>query len=362
MLKVGFYLREMNYRGIANSIYLFAQNNQSILKNKSFIFYNNLALDNKNDVIKKFQNKFTTFKINNFKEIEKINKKIKLDYIYFQRGGIKEKLVQNVKNLVHAVFPQNIFQYHGFRYAYISSWLSKTCSNNKFKFVPLPILISKNKKNLRDKLKISKNSHIFGYHGGETSFDLDFVKDAIQEIVSKNLNIYFVFMNIKKFTSHRQIIFLKGSFNIYEKNKFLNTCDAMIHARSLGESFGISCAEFAAKNKPILTYGFCRERAHFDICKKNIIPYFSYHDLVNQILNFKKKKISSNIHNEFSETKTIKLFNHIFLKRKNIKPKISIIDYIITIYFLFIRGYFYIRHKLYINFYKIFRKLKFFLE
>ena len=52
----------------------------------------------------------------------------------------------------------------------------------------------------------------------------------------------------------------------------------------------------------------------------------------------------------------------IFLKRKNIKTKISIIDYIITIYFLFIRGYFYMRHKLYINFYKIFRKLKFFLE
>ena len=31
----------------------------------------------------------------------------------------------------------------------------------------------------------------------------------------------------------------------------------MLHARSLGESFGISCAEFAVKDKPIFTYGYC---------------------------------------------------------------------------------------------------------
>ena len=52
-----------------------------------------------------------------------------------------------------------------------------------------------------------------------------------------------------------------------QKVKFINTCNAMLHARSLGESFGLSCAEFAIKNKPIFTYGFCRQRAHFEICK-----------------------------------------------------------------------------------------------
>ena len=28
------------------------------------------------------------------------------------------------------------------------------------------------------------------------------------------------------------------------KDHFLNTCDAMIYGRSLGESFGLSCGEF----------------------------------------------------------------------------------------------------------------------
>ena len=58
MLKVGFYLRELNFRGIANSIFIYAKNNQTILKNKSIIFYNSTALDNKPEAIKEFKKKF----------------------------------------------------------------------------------------------------------------------------------------------------------------------------------------------------------------------------------------------------------------------------------------------------------------
>ena len=57
MLKVGFYLRELNFRGIANSIYIYAKNNQTILKNKSIIFYNSTALDNRPEAIKAFKRK-----------------------------------------------------------------------------------------------------------------------------------------------------------------------------------------------------------------------------------------------------------------------------------------------------------------
>ena len=57
MLKVGFYLRELNFRGIANSIFIYAKNNQTILKNKSIIFYNSIALDNKKEAIKAFLSK-----------------------------------------------------------------------------------------------------------------------------------------------------------------------------------------------------------------------------------------------------------------------------------------------------------------
>ena len=129
----------------------------------------------------------------------------------------------------------------------------------------------------------------------------------------------------------------------------------MLHARSLGESFGLSCAEFAIKNKPILTYGYCRQRAHFEICKNNIIPYYSYKDLNKKIINFNKnKKYNSNsLKNELSEKKTIKIFKKILLSKKQQKKPLNTIDYIIVAFFFLQKNYFYIRNKIYINFYKV---------
>lgn len=356
MLKVGFYLRELNFRGIANSIYIYAKNNQKILKNKSIIFYNSTALDNRIEAIKEFKKKFKTIKVSSLHDLERINKNLKLDYIYFQRDGAKDKIVKNTKNIIHAVFPQNIFQYHGSSYAFISRWLSKTCSNNKFSYAPLPVQLLKNNQNLRAKLKIPKNAKVLGYHGGETSFDLNFVRDVIKKVVEQNKNIYFLFMNIKKFFNHKRVIFIKGTFNQSQKVKFINSCDAMLHARSLGESFGLSCAEFAIKNKPIFTYGYCRQRAHFEICKNNIIPYYSYGDLNLKILNFNKNKKynSKSLEKELSEKNTIKIFEKVFLNKKQQKVSTNIIDYIIVFIFLLQRNYFYFRHKIYTNFYKIF--------
>jgi hypothetical protein len=268
-MKIGFYITEMNYRGITNSVYNFADYNEKILKNKSFIFYNKLSNENKKIVIKTFNKRFKTYSIKNLKEIKE--KENNLDYIYFQRAGHKDNLVSGIKNIIHVVFPYSFINYYGNCYSYISSWLSKICSNNKYSFVPLIIDLPKNNKlNLKNKLKIPNKSLVFGYHGGAHSFDIIFVRDAIKKIVEKNKNIYFIFLNVKKFISHKNIYFFRGHFNNIKKNKFINTCDAMIHARSLGESFGLSCGEFAIKNKPIFTYKFCRQRAHIEnFHKKN---------------------------------------------------------------------------------------------
>jgi hypothetical protein len=353
-MKIGFYIREMNYRGISNSIFDFAYHNNKILKNKSYIFFNACAHDNKKEVIKKFKKNFRVFRIKNISEIKEINNYIKLDYIYFQRSGFKEEIIPGIKNIIHAVFPNNIWHYHGYQYAYISQWLSKTCSNNKISFVPLMISMPKNNTNMRNDLNIPNNAIVFGCHGGETSFDLIFVQDAIKKILELNNKIFFIFMNINKFISHKRVIFLKGSFDKINKAKFINTCNAMVHARSLGESFGLSCAEFAIKNKPIFTYAYCRQRAHFDICKKKIIPYFSYNDFIDKILKFKKNKDynSFNTKKNLSEIHIIKKFRTVFLKKSK-KPTFNVNDIVIIILFDILKNYFYIRHKIYIHFYKL---------
>ena len=87
MLKIGFYLNEINYRGISNSVFLFAKNNEKILKNKSIIFYWSRSIDNEKEVIKKFKKNFKLYKVKDFEELDNLSKELKLDYCYFQRSG-----------------------------------------------------------------------------------------------------------------------------------------------------------------------------------------------------------------------------------------------------------------------------------
>ena len=39
-MNIGFFIGEMNFRGVANSSYQYAYYNERLLKNKSLIFYN----------------------------------------------------------------------------------------------------------------------------------------------------------------------------------------------------------------------------------------------------------------------------------------------------------------------------------
>ena len=95
-----------------------------------------------------------------------------------------------------------------------------------------------------------------------SSFDLKFVKLVLLNIVKKRKDIIFLFLNIKKFCKHPQIKFLKGTSNDIYTKKFINTCDAMIYGRSLGESFGLACGEFATQNKKIISYKHNIHRSH----------------------------------------------------------------------------------------------------
>ena len=54
-MNIGFFLEEMNFRGVVNSTYNYALYNKTILKNNSIIFYNKYNSLNQVDVIKKFK-------------------------------------------------------------------------------------------------------------------------------------------------------------------------------------------------------------------------------------------------------------------------------------------------------------------
>ena len=316
----------MNFRGVVTSTYNYAFYNEKILKNKSVIFYDNKNKLNKNEVIKKFKKNFKMIGINNFFKIEKYKKKLDINYVYIQKGANNNWTLKKKNTIVHSVYPQKIKDIHGNSYAYISEWLSKKFSNYKISYVPLILELNKTKKNLKKELKINKNQIVFGTHGGESSFDMQFVKDTVFYLVKIRKDITFVFLNINKFINHPRVIFLKGTSNDIYKKKFLNTCDAMLYGRSLGESFGLACGEFSILGKKIISYKFNRHKSHkFNLNNKNYIEYSSKNNLFQILNSFKKNKKSNillkvNKYTNCNSRKVMKKFNEVFLKKNNISP------------------------------------------
>ena len=145
-MNIGFYIDEMNLRGVANSTYQFAYQNKIKLKNKSIIFYNKKNYRNKNNVINKFKKKFKVIGISNFREIDNYKDKLFIEYIYVQKSGKKDNWVsKKIKTLIHCVYSQKLNQVHGNKYVYISEWLSENFFIFIFPFIPLITEVKKNK-------------------------------------------------------------------------------------------------------------------------------------------------------------------------------------------------------------------------
>jgi len=112
------------------------------------------------------------------------------------------------------------------------------------------------------------------------------ITDAIKEYLNLDNNCYFLFMNTDKFYEHPKIIYLDKNLDLNYKTKFINTCDVMIHARKMGETFGLSIAEFSSKNKPVITCR-CGDLEHIKILRDKAIIYNSKDELINIFKNIK---------------------------------------------------------------------------
>jgi hypothetical protein len=123
-------------------------------------------------------------------------------------------------------------------------------------------------------------------------------------------------MNINEFHNHPQIKFLPGTYNLEEKSSFVDACDAMIHARSGGETFGLAVSEFALSNKPIITYGLSGENNHLEILKERAIIYKGYEDVLDifeNLPNYIKYSDYDIPYKQFSPEIIMEKFNRILL-------------------------------------------------
>jgi len=317
--KIGFDAGLMSLRGTHVAIYDYALQNQKILGKESVVFYDRRSEQVQPAVFQKFQAEFKLVPYDQFKEISSFVDRHSLDAMYLIKSGERDDyLVPNLPNLIHAVFPQNADEMHGDVYAFVSQWLSNECTNGKIPFVPHMITLPTHGSPLRNNLGIPEGATVFGCYGGIDSFNIAFVKKTISEVLSLNLNLYFLFMNIDRFMDHSHVIFLPGNSDPLFKSSFINTCDAMIHGRGIGESFGLACGEFSIHNKPVITYALSPQRNHIDVLGAKAILYKGPRDLRKIFLDFDKswhqKQDWDCYTEEFSPAPVMKKFASVFLE------------------------------------------------
>jgi hypothetical protein len=153
------------------------------------------------------------------------------------------------------------------------------------------IRLGDNTDNLRTTLNIPEEALVFGRYGSSTCFDILAAQEAVAEVARNNKHIYFLFLNTPKFCEKLpNIIHLPCQVDIRQKRTFINTCDAMIHGRSHGESFGLAIGEFAICLKPIICCNKFLDDAHLDILGDKAIIYNDKASLVEILTNFNPKK------------------------------------------------------------------------
>ncbi len=253
-LNIGFMSNQLDERGTGNALYNYAHYNEEILGNTSYVLtYGSGQHDE--GAKRRFLDRFGGFKVIYLPYHQK-----ELDALYHIKSGYDDgfRPENDIPYFVHSVFDN---EPHGTVYATISPWMA---TRFNLPYVPHIVEVADTTENYRDRLNIPENAVVFGRYGGSDSFDIPFVKSAIYHYLKSHDNVYFIFMNTDVFVEHSRVTYFPATVDPRSKRMFINTCDAMIHARSRGETFGIAVGEFAICGKPVITYAGSHERAHIE--------------------------------------------------------------------------------------------------
>lgn len=290
-MKVAFLTNDLQMRGTQSTTWWFARANEQVLRNQSIIFtFEKLSGYNSPNTTAQSVAWFTDHFDTRFVTPETLDGRMVeagIDVCFAEVYGTPTStLPTSVPVLAHCVF-ESRYKVGTLRVA-VSRCVARQCVTEDVKVLHNPVQVEMNSDNLRDRLSIPEEAIVFGRYGGYETFDFLEVHKIVQVVASKFSNIHFVFMNTEAFCAGtKQIHFLPGTSDGRAKRAFINTCDAMLHARQGGETFGCSCGEFAICGKSVITTDRSKDLAHIELLGDAAIVYDSCDALYQILTTFK---------------------------------------------------------------------------
>ena len=322
---VAFYQPFMNERGTCVAMYDYAHFNRTILGNESVFIYDSCDSRNEELGLKRIKDNFETFDIacsdHSIDRCELRSNKLDqvidsrgISHIYMCKSGYNDGVIPTkAKVLIHVVGMVDPAHAHGDVWAYVSDFSNQACAGGNMPVVPYMVNLPDTDADLRDTLGISRDAVVIGRTGGMDTFDIPWACTVVNRVLRERQDIVFLFMNTPKFIGHPRAIFLDKTVCPIKKVEFINTCDAMLHARWVGETFGASVAEFSSKNKPVITAGDSPERNHINILGDKGLFYNSPEALFSLLMQLMPQAADWNCYKEFTPDKVMQIFDKVYL-------------------------------------------------
>lgn len=313
-MKILFHTHSLNFRGTAVAIYDYARYNEEILGNESIICYNKTIpyerdMGTEDESVANFNKRFKVISYSNPKELSEVCDTV--DFAYFIRAGHYETIPDNVRTGVHAVFQHK--DPHGDVYAYISEWLANKMSGGTIPYVPHIVSLPEPNGSYRERFNLEGKT-VIGRFGGFYKFDIPFVRDAVVKVLESSKDHVFFFVNTQPFIKHERVIYADTIVDLQKKSNYINSCDAFLHARQEGESFGLALCESLYFNKPTLAWCEGRDQHHVALLKDTNLLY-TQENIVDKLLNVKSLQDDyASIVHKFNPTGVMKKFKEVFLK------------------------------------------------
>lgn len=318
-------MRQFSERGTEVAAYDYAHHNEVLLGNRSLILclnqdaQANARLPMLRHSFGRFASRFELIELASIADIQAVIETRAVDVFYTQTPGHKDiceldnkRIYGACRTVKHCVFDYSCPESD--RHSGISRVLNARFGTD-IPVVPYMVDLPDETSSLRAELDIPDGALVFGRYGGASQFDISFVHECIESFLWDANDAYFLFMNTNKFLDHPRVIHLERELDRRRKVKFINTCDAMLHARAMGETFGAAVAEFSSKNKPVIT---CRsgDLEHLEILGDKAIVYNDGEELLGILKNARALAASRddwNAYRRFTPQRVMETFRKQFL-------------------------------------------------
>jgi glycosyltransferase involved in cell wall biosynthesis len=257
-------------------------------------------------------------------------KSISCDALYVIKRGRPGRITDSIPELNHAF--EDASRPHGHRFAAVSDWVARTARRQlrlprgrvvkvsrlkKPDVVPHIVTLPDLRDDLREVLGIPEDAVVFGRHGGEGTFSIDFVKEAVRAALDARKDIWFLFLNVETFCEHPRVVYLPRLTNRGDVRRFVNTCDYMLHAHALGETFGLAVAEFAYVGAPVITFLGSPRKGHLDLLSRELLlGYMGYEDVLRYLTTLQRRSapVESDLGARYGVEPVMSRFRDVFLR------------------------------------------------